>query len=104
MDQNAEQLERIRDMSNSLEMGASLLDSLEEMLNLYEQSQPMFGKLSAYYESAEWKQDHADDEGGRLPAELERGALSEDGIDHLLDKNREMAARMKEIADKLQKT
>ena len=40
--------------------------------------------LSAYYGSNDWKQDYADDEAGRLPKELKRGVLSEDGIWNLL--------------------
>lgn len=40
--------------------------------------------LSAYYGSDEWKQDYADDEAGRLPKDLKRGVLSEDGIWNLL--------------------
>ena len=40
--------------------------------------------LSAYYGSNDWKQDYADDEAGRLPKDLKRGVLSEDGIWNLL--------------------
>ena len=36
--------------------------------------------LAEYYTSDEWKQDFADDEAGRLPKDLKRGVLSEDGI------------------------
>jgi hypothetical protein len=40
--------------------------------------------LAEYYGSDEWKQDFADDEAGRLPKDLKRGVLSEDGIWNLL--------------------
>ena len=40
--------------------------------------------LSTYYGSDIWKQDYADDEAGRLPKDLKRGVLSEDGIWNLL--------------------
>ena len=40
--------------------------------------------LSEYYGSDEWKQDFADDEAGRLPKDLKRGVLSEDGIWNVL--------------------
>ena len=40
--------------------------------------------LAKYYGSDEWKQDFADDEAGRLPKDLKRGVLSEDGLWNLL--------------------
>ena len=46
--------------------------------------------LSAYYGSKEWKQDYADDEAERLPKELKRGVLSEDGIWNLLSDWKEL--------------
>ena len=46
-------------------------------------------ELEAYYGSPEWKQDFADDEAGRLPGDLARGVLSEDGIYNVLESFRE---------------
>ena len=40
--------------------------------------------LAKYYTSDEWKQDFADDEASRLPKDLKRGVLSEDGLWNLL--------------------
>ena len=52
-----------------------------------------FGKkadaLEAYYASEDWKRDFADDEAGRLPKELRRGVLSEDGTYNALEVYRE---------------
>ena len=45
----------------------------------------LMDELEAYYISDEWKQDFLDDEAGRLPKDLKRGVLSEDGINDLLD-------------------
>ena len=45
-------------------------------------------RLEAYYGSDDWKQDFADDEAGRLPKDLRRGVLSEDGIYNLLEQFR----------------
>ena len=42
-------------------------------------------RLSRYYGSNDWKLDFADDESGRLPEELKRGVLSEDGIYNVLE-------------------
>ena len=45
--------------------------------------------LARYYASAEWKRDFDDDEAGRLPKDLKRGVLSEDGIYNALEAYRE---------------
>ncbi len=47
-------------------------------------------ELSKYYDSELWKLDLAADEAGNLPADLERGVLSEDGIWNLLSDYREI--------------
>ena len=46
-------------------------------------------ELNDYYGSDEWKQDFADDEAGRLPKDLRRGVLSEDGLWNLLSDYKE---------------
>lgn len=51
--------------------------------------------LDQYYGSDEWKQDLAADEAGRLPRDLKRGVLSEDGLWNLLSETREMNKRTK---------
>ena len=47
-------------------------------------------ELSKYYGSELWKQDFANDEAGKLPPNLKRGVLSEDGIWNLLSDYREI--------------
>lgn len=47
--------------------------------------QKLLCDLSDYYSSPEWKLDFAADESGRLPKELKRGVLSEDGLYNLLE-------------------
>lgn len=41
-------------------------------------------KLRRYYESNIWLRDYDDSAGGKLPAELKCGVLSEDGVYNLL--------------------
>ena len=43
-------------------------------------------KLEQYYTSPEWKEDYEADEAGRLPKNLKRGVLSEDGIYNLIER------------------
>jgi hypothetical protein len=47
-------------------------------------------ELSKYYGSELWKLDFAADEAGKLPPDLKRGVLSEDGIWNLLSDYREI--------------
>ncbi|MBP5744200.1 MAG: DUF4298 domain-containing protein [Oscillospiraceae bacterium] len=51
----------------------------------------MVKELESYYGSTEWKQDFTADEEGRLPKDLKRGVLSEDGIYNVLELYRERA-------------
>ena len=42
-------------------------------------------QLDKYYRSPLWKEDFAADEAGKLPSNLKRGVLSEDGLYNLLE-------------------
>lgn len=59
-------------------------------LDKYEEVKKAIASLSRYYNSEEWKQDYADDEADKLPKDLKRGVLSEDGIWNLLSDWREL--------------
>ena len=45
-----------------------------------------------------WKKDFEDDEAGKLPRDLKRGVLSEDGIYDFLDLRDTVMAKMAEVA------
>ena len=51
----------------------------------------LISELEAYYESVQWRKDFENDEAGLLPKNLKRGVLSEDGINDLLDKYKEVS-------------
>ena len=91
-----EQLQRIRKMERHLVRAASALKRLSSALDKYDEAKKDIAVLSAYYASNDWKQDFADDEAGRLPKNLKRGVLSEDGIWNLLEEYRELQERMKD--------
>lgn len=59
----------------------SVYKSIENLENL----RPQIDELSAYYSGKQWKKDFADDEAGKIPQDLKRGVLSEDGVNNLLD-------------------
>lgn len=93
---NKEQLRRIRQMERHLVRAASALKRLSSALDKYEEAKADIAALASYYGSDEWKQDFAADEAGRLPKNLKRGVLSEDGIWNLLEEHRELQERMKD--------
>ncbi len=93
---NKEQLQHIRQMERHLVRAASALERLSSALDKYEEAKADIAALASYYGSNDWKQDFADDEAGRLPKNLKRGVLSEDGIWNLLEEHRELQERMKD--------
>ena len=94
---NKEQLQRIRKMERHLVRAASALKRLSSALDKYEEAKEDIAVLSAYYASNDWKQDFTDDEAGRLPKNLKRGVLSEDGIWNLLEDNKELQKKIRNI-------
>ena len=82
-------------MELRLERSAAAVMELSAALDKYEAALEDIKALDAYYGSEEWKQDFSDDEAGRLPADLKRGVLSEDGIWNLLSDAKELNNRLK---------
>ena len=89
------QIERIKEMEGRLERAAAAVMDMSAALDKYEAVQEDIKALRKYYDSKQWKQDYADDEAGRLPADLKRGVLSEDGIWNLLEDVCELNERLK---------
>ena len=90
-----EQLQRIRKMERHLVRASAALKRLSAAIDKYEKAKEDIAALSAYYATGDWKQDFADDEAGRLPQDLKRGVLSEDGIWNLLEAWGELRERIK---------
>ena len=95
MSDNKKQLSRIRKMERRLNRASAAVKRLEAALDKWEDAQEAIAALNEYYGSDLWKQDLADDEAGRLPADLKRGVLSEDGIWNLLTDARDLTTRLK---------
>ena len=89
-----EQIERIKQMEQRMGRAAKAVMELSAALDNYEAMQDDITALKAYYGSELWKQDYADDEAGRLPADLKRGVLSEDGLWNLLSDASELNKRL----------
>jgi len=92
-----EQIRRIAGMERRLTRASAALKRLSSALDKYEEVQEDFAALNDYYGSDLWKQDFLDDEAGRLPQDLKRGVLSEDGIWNLLEAHRELQERQKRL-------
>ena len=93
------QEERIRQMELLMDRASAAVMSLSAALDQYAEAQEAIATLSRYYGSRQWKQDFADDEAGRLPADLKRGVLSEDGIWNLLADNRDLIERIIRLSE-----
>ncbi len=87
------QIERIREMEQRMERVAKTVEELMTALSHFKALNDDLEELDQYYGSDEWKQDLAADEAGRLPRDLKRGVLSEDGLWNLLSEVREMNKR-----------
>jgi hypothetical protein len=82
------QIERIKWMEQRFnKASAAIKDGSAVSLKAVKED---IAELSKYYGSVLWKQDFAADEAGKLPQDLKRGVLSEDGIWNLLSDYREI--------------
>jgi hypothetical protein len=90
MEERMEQIERIRHMEQLFDSSSEAIKEFSMSPDQYKKLQEAIAALSNYYSSNEWKQDYADDEADKLPKDLKRGVLSEDGIWNLLSDWREL--------------
>lgn len=97
MDQ-IEQIVRISKMESVLRESLDVFERLGTALEDYADLQDRLRELSAYYESPLWRLDLDCDEAGLLPQALPRGVLSQDAVYNLLDDERELLRRMRELA------
>ena len=92
-----EQTERIRHFETLLDQADQANGILARALEAFEKAEVLCAELDEYLTGEDWKQDYEDDEAGRLPAELKRGVLSEDGIFCVLEERRQLMAQMLEL-------
>ncbi len=80
---------RIREMEDILNRAKDLLKDPQTNSEALKDFQPRIKALEEYYMSSLWKEDFAADEAGKLPKDLKRGVLSEDGVYDMLSLNKE---------------
>ena len=77
-------IERITNMESLFDKSEEVVKRLEAALKDFAELEHDIAKLEAYYNSPQWRKDFKADEAGKLPKDLKRGVLSEDGIYDLL--------------------
>ena len=98
-----EQIERIKQMERCLDQTSVAVMELSAALEKYAEAQEAIRSLQAYYGSDDWRKDLEDDEAGRLPKDLKRGVLSEDGIWNVLADSRQLNIQMLETVTEVLK-
>ena len=77
-------IERITNMESLFDKSEEVVKRLEAALKDFAELEHDIAKLENYYTSPQWRKDFEADEAGKLPKDLKRGVLSEDGIYDLL--------------------
>ena len=81
------QIKRIMQMEENMDAAKEVLERFQKALDDYTRIQDTILALEEYYAS-DWRKDFEADEVGKLPADLKRGVLSEDGLYDVLAENR----------------
>ena len=92
-----QQISRIRRYEEMLNEAKDVLRRAETAIEAYAKVRPKIRKLEKYYTGSTWKKDFRASETGKLPADLPCGVLSEDGIDDLLEEDRELREMIREF-------
>ena len=88
--------ERIAHMETLFDKSEEVVRRLEQALEDFATLQPDIAELEAYYSSPQWRKDFEADEAGKLPKDLKRGVLSEDGIWNVLNEYKRLMETKKE--------
>ena len=77
-------IERIQKMEALFDKSEEVIKRLETALEDFAELEGDIAELEAYYDK-DWRKDFEADEAGKLPKDLKRGVLSEDGLWNLLE-------------------
>ena len=88
--QTMTRIERITRMESLFDKSEEVIRRLDQALEDFAEIEPTIIELEAYYTSPKWRKDFEADEAGKLPKDLKRGVLSEDGIWNLLSDYRRL--------------
>ena len=77
-------IERITKMEALFDKSEEVIKRLETALEDFAKTESDIAELEAYYDK-NWRKDFEADEAGKLPKDLKRGVLSEDGLWNLME-------------------
>lgn len=86
--------ERIEQMEDLFDKSNEVVQQLEQAVDSFRALQNTIAELENYY-NTDWRTDFEAEEAGKLPADLKRGVLSEDGLWNLLEEYN----RLKELLE-----
>lgn len=90
-------LDRIRQMEDRFDEVTRVMAALDEAVCEYADFKSEIKALQDYMESGQWKEDYEADEAGKIPANVKRGVLSQDGLYELLEESGRILERAREI-------
>lgn len=82
--------DRVSSMEKIMDEMQTGVSELRTALDRFSDGQKRYGRLIDYYGSTQWLKDYEADEAGKLPADLKRGVLSEDGMYGLILEYKEL--------------
>lgn len=97
-DKMKKQYEHLARMQAIMQRQSQLLHQVDMLLPALQAALPELKVLVDYYGDEQWMRDFEADELGLIPVDVPRGALSEDGIEILLDDTEETARQLQEFA------
>lgn len=83
-------IQRIKDFEYKFNEVSRVLAALEKATEEWADVKCWLEELREYQESGQWQKDFEAGERGEIPADIERGVLSEDGLWNLLEKVSEL--------------
>ncbi|MBQ1384146.1 MAG: DUF4298 domain-containing protein [Firmicutes bacterium] len=92
-----DQIERIKKMEALMDKVSAAVKDINKGLDDFNAVMEDVDTLEEYYSGEDWMKDFEADEAGKLPKDLKRGVLSEDGLFDLLDEERLVFVRMMEM-------
>lgn len=79
------QIERITRMEKTMDRVREAVRSVNKALEKFAALEEDIDTLNSYYMDGEWREDYEADEAGKIPKDLRRGVLSQDGLFDLLE-------------------
>ncbi|MEW4353428.1 DUF4298 domain-containing protein [Streptococcus pneumoniae] len=93
------ELEMIQQMEEIAHRASQVFESLERSLELFEELEPDFKQLVAYYDR-DWMRHYEMENRGEFPCNVSRGVLGQDTIYNLMVVRRELLSEMARLSEK----